>query len=151
MEGARCLLGPDAKSPMKLHHIGIATRSMSHAKGFFGDVLGLPLLGEDVVEQDGVRVASFSLGESSVELLEPLNPGSPVGRFLDRKGEGIHHICFEVADLDKTLELLKKKGVPFVDETPRIGAHGHRVAFLHPKGTGGVLIELSEPADRPKS
>src|SRR3990170_3641917 len=126
VEGAQCLLGPHGKAPVKLHHIGIATRSLKKAKEFYGNILGLEPLSEEVVEKDKVRVASFALGEGRIELIEPLDPDSPVGRFLDKRGEGIHHICFEVENLDETLKVLKERGTPLVDVTPRKGAHGYR-------------------------
>jgi len=127
---------------MKLDHIGIATESLAKARALYKDFLGLELLEEEVVEKDRVRVASYNLGECRLELLEPLSPDSPVGKFLEKRGEGIHHICFEVKDIDETLKTLKGQGVPLIDESPRQGAHGRRIAFLHPRGTGGVLIEL---------
>jgi len=129
---------------MKLDHIGIATKSLTKAKKLYGDFLGLKFIAEEAVEKDRVRVASYNLGDCRIELLEPLSPDSPVGKFLEKRGEGVHHICFEVKDIDEALKTLKGQGVALIDENPRQGAHGRRIAFLHPAGTGGVLIELAQ-------
>lgn len=129
---------------MKLDHIGIATRDLVKAKSFYSDVLGLPLQWEEVAEKDGVRVAAFALGDIKIEIIEPMGPDSPVAKFLEKRGEGLHHVCYEVADLEKTLRALKNKGIPLIDEAPRPGAHGRRIAFVHPRGAGGVLVELAE-------
>jgi methylmalonyl-CoA/ethylmalonyl-CoA epimerase len=97
-----------------------------------------------LADSDGARIAGFAAGESLVELLEPGEPDSPIGRFLAKRGPGIHHICFAVDDLDATLAKCRDAGMKLVDEVPRIGAEGKRIAFLHPSSTGGILIELTE-------
>lgn len=109
---------------------------------FFRDVLGLDEVALD--DSDGARIVGFSAGESLVELLEPGDPASPIARFVAKRGPGIHHICFSVDDLDATLERCRKAGVQLIDENPRVGAEGKRIAFLHPRSTGGVLVELSD-------
>lgn len=129
---------------MKLDHLGIATKSLTDSKAFYRDALGLTPAWEETVERDGVRVAAFTLGEAKIEVLEPLRSDSPVGKFLASRGEGLHHICFEVEDLEGTLKALKARGVPLIDEVPRPGAHGRRIAFVHPRGAHGVLLELTQ-------
>ncbi len=98
----------------------------------------------EVANSDGARIVAFEAGESLVELLEPENGENPIGRFIARRGPGIHHVCFAVEDLDGTLERCRAAGVKLIDETPRIGAEGKRIAFIHPGSTGGILVELSE-------
>ena len=109
---------------------------------FYRDVLGMPEVPLD--DADGARIAGLAAGESLVELLEPAADDSPIGRFVERRGPGIHHICFAVDDLDATLERCRRAGIRLIDEHPRIGAEGKRIAFLHPASTAGVLVELSE-------
>jgi methylmalonyl-CoA/ethylmalonyl-CoA epimerase len=116
--------------------------ALGDALPFFRDVLGL---GEVRLEDaDGARIVGFSAGESLVELLEGENPASPITRFVAKRGPGIHHICFSVDDLDAMLERCRAAGIQLIDQKPRIGAEGKRIAFLHPKSTGGVLVELSD-------
>jgi methylmalonyl-CoA/ethylmalonyl-CoA epimerase len=123
-------------------HIGIAVESLEGALPFYRDVLGLtPGLPEAA---DGARIVSLPLGDTDVELLEPLSPDSPIGKFLARRGPGIHHVCYRVADLDAALLACRAAGYRLVDEVPRQGAGGHRIAFIHPKSTAGILIELTE-------
>jgi methylmalonyl-CoA/ethylmalonyl-CoA epimerase len=127
---------------MKLDHIGIATRQLDDALALWRDALGLKVeLTEEVTEQ-GVRVAMLPVGETHIELLEPLNPGSPVGKFLDKRGPGIHHIAIGVSDIRASLAGLKARGARLIDETPRTGAGGCLVAFVHPESANGVLLEL---------
>jgi methylmalonyl-CoA/ethylmalonyl-CoA epimerase len=127
---------------MKVDHIGIATRQLDDALALWRDALGLQIdLTEEVTEQ-GVRVAMLQAGETRIELLEPLTPGSPVGRFLEKRGPGIHHIAMGVSDIHASLAELKAHGVRLIDETPRTGAGGCLVAFVHPESTNGVLLEL---------
>jgi methylmalonyl-CoA/ethylmalonyl-CoA epimerase len=126
----------------RIAHVGIAVRGLDAATPFYRDVLGLP--DTPLADADGARIAGFSAGESLVELLEAEDPDSPVGRFIARRGPGIHHICFAVDDLDAALERCRAAGLRLIDDTPRRGAEGKRVAFLHPSSTAGVLIELSE-------
>jgi methylmalonyl-CoA epimerase len=122
-------------------HIGLAVESIDEALGFYRDVLGLA---PGTVEQaDGARIVSLDLGGSEVELLEPTTPESPIARFLARRGPGIHHVCYRVPDLDRALADARAAGYRLVDETPRTGAGGCRIAFLHPKSTSGILIELT--------
>jgi methylmalonyl-CoA/ethylmalonyl-CoA epimerase len=127
---------------MKIDHIGIATRQLKEATAVWQDALGLEVdFTEEVVEQ-GVRIAMLPIGQSHLELLEPLTPESPVGKFLDKRGPGIHHIAIRVDDIRAALGQLKEKGARLIDETPRIGAGGCLVAFVHPSSTNGVLLEL---------
>ncbi len=128
----------------KINHIGIAVKNLERASGLWEKILGLNKVGEEYVPDQNVKVAIFQIGETRVELLEPVNPESPVGKFLDKRGEGIHHICLEVENLERTLSELKTKDAALIDESPRIGAGGHKIAFLHPKGFNSVLIEILE-------
>lgn len=129
----------------KISHIGIAVTSIDEAAPFYRDVLGMEFEGTEVVTEQKVKVAFFVVGESRIELLEPTEPDSPVAKFLDKNGPGVHHIAYEVADLGQRLADLKAGGVRLIDEAPRGGAHGTRIAFMHPKASGGVLTELCEP------
>jgi methylmalonyl-CoA/ethylmalonyl-CoA epimerase len=126
----------------RIAHIGIAVRRLDELLPFYRDVLGMPEAPLD--DSDGARIVGLSAGESLVELLEAATPESPIGRFVAKRGAGIHHICFAVDDLDQTLERCRAAGIRLIDETPRTGAEGKRIAFLHPSATGGVLVELSE-------
>ena len=123
-------------------HIGIAVESIEGALPFYRDVLGLTAGRPEAA--DGARIVSLSLGDSDVELLEPLSPDSPIAKFLARRGPGIHHVCYRVANLDAALLACRNAGYRLVDEVPRQGAGGHRIAFIHPKSTAGILIELTE-------
>ncbi len=125
-----------------LDHIGIAVKSLATAKIY--EALGLTLDHVETVETQGVKTAFLAVGDSHLELLEPLSPESPVGRFIAKRGEGIHHICLRVDDLDAELERLKRQGFRLINDAPVPGAHSCRVAFLHPAAGNGVLIELSE-------
>ena len=129
---------------MKIDHLGIAVRSISDSLGFYREALGLELSGTETVEDQGVNIALLPAGQSRIELLEPLSDESPVGRFIARRGEGIHHICYEVDDLASKLDDLRSRGVRLLDGYPRRGAEGKLVAFLHPASTHGVLVELVE-------
>lgn len=127
---------------MKVAHIGIATHQLEDALALWRDALGLQVdLNEEVTEQ-GVRVAMLSVGDTHIELLEPLSAGSPVGKFLEKRGPGIHHIAIEVNDIQASLADLKARGARLIDETPRNGAGGCLVAFVHPQSANGVLLEL---------
>ena len=126
----------------RIAHVGIAVRALDEILPFYRDLLGLPEVQLD--DSDGARIAGLAAGESLVELLEPENPDSPIGKFVAKRGPGIHHICFAVDDLDATLERCRTAGVRLIDETPRLGAEGKRIAFLHPSATAGVLVELTE-------
>jgi methylmalonyl-CoA/ethylmalonyl-CoA epimerase len=126
----------------RLAHIGIAVRSLETILPFYRDVLGL---GDTPLDDaDGARIAGLTAGDALVELLEPTLPDSPIAKFLEKRGPGIHHLCFAVPDLDESLARCRKSGLRLIDETPRLGAEGKRIAFLHPSSTGGVLIELTE-------
>ena len=129
----------------KLDHIGIAVRSLDAAR-IYG-ALGFTIDHVESVETQGVRTAFLSAGETNLELLESLLPDSSVAKFIEKRGEGIHHICFRVNDLDKQLARLKAEGFRLINESPVPGAHGCRVAFLHPSAGNGMLIELSEKND----
>ena len=126
----------------RIAHIGIAVRGLDAILPFYRDVLGMPE--SPLADADGARIAGIAAGDSLVELLEAQVADSPIAKFVDKKGPGIHHVCFYVDDLDGTLARAKAAGVALIDDQPRIGAEGKRIAFLHPKSTGGVLIELSE-------
>ena len=129
---------------LKIDHLGIAVKSIDQGKRFWSDVLGLAFEGTETVEEQKVATAFFPVGESEVELLESTAPDGPVARYIEKKGEGIQHIAFRVDDIDQALSELKEKGIQLIDQTPRKGAGGARIAFLHPKSTGGVLVELCE-------
>lgn len=131
-------------SIQKISHIGIAVRDLEQQIRFYGDQLGLELVGQEVIEDQQVRVAIFRIGESSIELLAPTSPDSPVAKFLDRRGEGIHHVAYEVEGLEPMLRRLESHGVDLIDKTPRVGAHDKHIAFLHPRSTFSVLTELCE-------
>lgn len=126
----------------RIAHVGIALPAIAAAMSFYREILGLPAV--EVSDSDGARIEAFQAGESLVELLEPARDDTPIGKFIARRGPGIHHICFEVDDLDATLEKCRSRGIRLIDETPRTGAEGRRIAFLHPSSTGGILIELTE-------
>jgi len=127
-----------------LSHIGIAVRDLPAQVAFYRDVLGLELLGEEVVADQRVRVAVFRCGEARIELLAPLDAESPIARFLERRGEGIHHLAYAVSGLAGMLPELRGRGVDLIDQAPRAGAEGRQIAFLHPRSTFGVLTELCE-------
>ncbi len=129
---------------MKLEHIGIATRGLDEALNFWRDALGLEVADIEEVREQGVRVAMLHVGETRVELLEPTRNDSPIAKFLEKRGAGIHHIAVRVDDIRRTLENLKQSGARLIDEKPRVGAGNCLVAFVHPSSAGGVLIELVE-------
>ncbi|RJP84891.1 MAG: methylmalonyl-CoA epimerase [Desulfobacteraceae bacterium] len=129
---------------LKIDHIGIAVNSIESGKKFWSDVLGLDFEGAETVEAQKVKTAFFPVGGSEVELLESTAPDGPIAKYIEKKGEGIQHIAFRVDDIENSLAELKQKGVRLIDETPRIGAGGAKIAFLHPKATSGVLVELCE-------
>jgi methylmalonyl-CoA/ethylmalonyl-CoA epimerase len=128
----------------KINHIGIAVRNLENAIPLYRDQLGMEFEGTEEVTEQKVRVAFLKIGESRIELLEPTSPDSPVAKFLEKNGEGIHHMAYEVADIEQALAELKQKEVRLIDEKPRHGAHGSLIAFLHPKATGGVLTEICQ-------
>jgi len=126
----------------RLAHIGVAVPSLDAILPFYREVLGLAEV--PLADADGARIAGLAAGDALVELLEPVQPGSPISKFLEKRGAGIHHLCFAVPDLDDALARCRRAGLKLIDETPRPGAEGKRIAFLHPSSTGGVLIELTE-------
>lgn len=130
---------------MKVDHIGIATHQIDEALGLWRDVLGLEVTSTEDLGEQGVRVAMLSIGESHIELLEPLSPATPVGKFLRKRGPGIHHVAIRVTDIRASLVHLKEQGIRLIDENPRLGAGGCLVAFVHPSSANGVLIELVQP------
>lgn len=132
---------------MKINHLGIATNGIDEALKFWSDALGLENVHTEVVEDQKVRVAMLPIGESRVELLEPTSDDSPISKFLEKRGGGIHHIAVEVDDIEASLAKLKSQGMRLIDEKPRIGAEGCLVAFVHPAASGGVLLELVQTAD----
>lgn len=129
---------------MKIEHIGIATRTLDDALSFWRDALGLEVVHTEVVEEQKVRVAMLPVGEPRIELLEPTSADSPVAKFLEKRGAGIHHLAVRVDDIRATLAHLQASGARLIDESPRIGAGGCLVAFVHPSSAGGVLLELVE-------
>ena len=135
---------------MKINHLGIATKGIEEALKFWEDALGLENIHTEVVEDQKVRVAMLPLGESRIELLEPTSDDSPISKFLEKRGGGIHHIAVEVEDIEVSLKKLKGQGMRLIDETPRIGAEGCLVAFVHPSSANGVLLELVQQ-NPPKS
>ena len=135
-------MSPPPRHGARIAHIGVAVRALDELLPFYRDVLGLAEVPLD--DSDGARIAGLTAGDSLVELLEPAEPGSPIDKYIAKRGPGIHHICFAVDDLDATLERCRGAGVRLIDEKPRMGAEGKRIAFLHPNATGGILIELTE-------
>jgi methylmalonyl-CoA/ethylmalonyl-CoA epimerase len=133
---------PPPPRPPRIAHVGIAVETLETILPFYRDVLGMPEV--PLEDADGARIAAVRAGESLVELLEAQSAESPIGKFIARRGPGIHHICFAVDDLDAALARCKRLGIRLIDESPRIGAEGKRIAFLHPGATGGVLVELSD-------
>lgn len=129
---------------MKIHHLGIAVESLAEALPVFERLLGRPPSSEESVADQDVRVAVFQVGESKIELLEATAADSPIGRFLEKRGQGLHHLTLTVDDLAQSLGELERDGVRLIDHEPRTGAGGERIAFLHPSSTAGVLIELLE-------
>ena len=129
---------------LKIDHLGIAVNSIQESKAFWADILGLSFEGSETVAEQKVTTAFFPIGESEVELLETTSPDGPVAKYIEKKGQGIQHIAFRVENIEDALAELKEKGVRLIDETPRKGAGGAKIAFLHPKATQGVLVELCE-------
>ena len=127
---------------MKINHLGIATKGIDDALKFWADALGLENVHTETVEDQKVRVAMLPVGETRIELLEPTSDDSPISKFLEKRGGGIHHVAVEVEDIVAALKKLKSEGARLIDEEPRIGAEGCLVAFVHPAATGGVLLEL---------
>ena len=129
---------------LKIDHLGIAVNSIEDGKRFWTETLGLPFEGDETVAEQKVTTAFFPVGESEVELLESTAPDGPVAKYIEKRGQGIQHVAFRVENVEEALEELKAKGVQLIDQVPRIGAGGAKIAFLHPKATNGVLVELCE-------
>lgn len=126
----------------RIAHVGLAVRDLAALLPILRDVLGMPEV--PLADSDGARIGAVGAGDSLVELLEPVREDSPIGKFIAKRGPGIHHLCLAVDDLDATLDRCRAAGLSLIDEVPRLGAEGKRIAFLHPTSTGGVLLELSE-------
>jgi methylmalonyl-CoA epimerase len=130
----------------RIDHIGVAVEELEPALELYRDSFRLQLAHREVVEEQGVEAVLLDVGENHVELLAPLGPETPVGKFLARQGPGLHHVAYQVSDIDATLAKLRQAGLELIDEQPRTGIRGSRVAFVHPRSTGGVLTEIVEPA-----
>jgi methylmalonyl-CoA/ethylmalonyl-CoA epimerase len=128
----------------KIHHVGVVVPNLEQAMSFWRDLLGLRLTKSQTVQDQGVKAALLQVGESEIELLEPLSPDNGVGKFLARRGGGLHHVCFETEDVERELEGAKAKGIQLIDQKPRPGLAG-MICFLHPKATRGVLVEYAQP------
>ena len=131
----------------RIDHIGVAVEALDPALELYTGALSLPLVHREVVSEQGVEAALLDVGENHVELLAPLGSDTPVGRFLARQGPGLHHVAYQVADIEATLRALSAAGLRLIDERPRTGIRSSRVAFLHPRSTGGVLTEIVQPAE----
>jgi methylmalonyl-CoA epimerase len=131
----------------RIDHIGVAVADLDAAIALHEQTYGMPLVHREIVEAQGVEAVLLDVGESHVELLRPLSEDSPVGRFMAKHGPGLHHVAYGVEDIDTTLAALREQGVRLIDETPRIGIRGARIAFLHPAATGGVLTEIVQAAE----
>lgn len=129
---------------LKIDHLGIAVNSIEDGKNFWQQTLGLQFEGAETIDEQKVMTAFFPVGDSEVELLESTSPDGPVAKFIEKKGQGFQHIAFRVENIEAALDELKEKGIQLIDQKPRIGAGGAKIAFLHPKATGGVLVELCE-------
>jgi methylmalonyl-CoA epimerase len=130
-----------------IDHVGVAVEDIDAALPFYRDVLQMPLVHRETVEEQGVHAALLDVGDGHVELIAPIGPDTGVARFLERRGAGLHHVAYRVADVEATLSALVEAGVRLIDERPRTGIRGSRVAFLHPSSTGGVLTEIVQPSE----
>jgi methylmalonyl-CoA/ethylmalonyl-CoA epimerase len=130
----------------RIHHVGIVVPDLEEAMGLWRDLLGLSLTKRATIQDQGVKAALLKAGDSEIELLEPLNPDNGVGKFLSRRGGGLHHVCFETEDVVRELEAARAKGIQLIDQKPRPGLAG-MICFLHPKATRGVLVEYAQPFD----
>jgi len=131
----------------RVDHIGVAVEDLDAAIALYEESLQMELVHREVVEQQGVEAVLLDVGENHVELLRPLSPDTPVGKFLAKRGPGLHHVAYQVADIDAALAQLKHRGLRLIDEQPRVGIRNSRVAFVHPASSGGVLTEIVEPAE----
>jgi methylmalonyl-CoA/ethylmalonyl-CoA epimerase len=130
----------------RIDHIGVATDDLEGAVALYEGTLGMPVAHRETIESQGVEAVLLDVGEGHVELLSPLGPETPVGKYLDKRGPGLHHVAYAVGDIDDVLSRLKEAGVELIDSEPRQGIRDSRVAFVHPRSTGGVLTEIVEPA-----
>ena len=130
----------------RIHHVGIVVPDLEKAMGLWRDLLGLSLTKSATIQDQGVKAALLKAGDSEIELLEPLNPDNGVGKFLSRRGGGLHHVCFETEDVERELEAARAKGIQLIDQKPRPGLAG-MICFLHPRATRGVLVEYAQPFD----
>jgi methylmalonyl-CoA/ethylmalonyl-CoA epimerase len=130
-----------------IDHVGVAVPSIDAALALYRDALSMPLVHRETVTEQGVDAALLDVGDGHIELLEPLGPETAVGKFLARRGSGLHHVAYRVASVEQTLEAARAAGLRLIDEQPRVGIRGSRVAFLHPASTGGVLTEIVQPAE----
>jgi methylmalonyl-CoA/ethylmalonyl-CoA epimerase len=130
----------------RIDHVGVAVEDLDGAIALYEGTFGMPLAHRETVEEQGVEAALLDVGDGHVELLRPLGPETPVGKFVAKRGEGIHHVAYAVADIDVALEELKSRGIELIDSEARVGIRSSRVAFVHPRSTGSVLTELVEPA-----
>ena len=133
-----------------IDHVGVAVSDLDRAIALYEGTFGMPLVHREVIEGQGVEAVLLDVGDGHVELLSPLGPDTVVGRFVERRGEGLHHVAYRVEDIDTVLANLREMGVELIDSEARVGIRGSRVAFLHPNSTGGVLTELVEPATEPE-
>jgi methylmalonyl-CoA/ethylmalonyl-CoA epimerase len=133
----------------RIDHIGVAVEEIEPALAVYRDRFELMVAHREIVREQGVEALLLDVGENHVELLAPLGPDTPVGKFLAKRGPGLHHVAYQVGDIDATLGALRDAGMPLIDERARVGIGGSRVAFLHPRGTGGVLTEIVQPSDHP--
>jgi methylmalonyl-CoA/ethylmalonyl-CoA epimerase len=131
----------------RIDHIGVATEDLEGSLELYEKTLGMPLVHRETVEEQGVEAALLDIGDGHVELLRPLGPDTPVGKYLAKKGPGLHHVAYAVEDIDSTLTQLKDSGMKLIDEEPRVGIRNSRVAFVHPGATGSVLTEIVEPSE----
>jgi methylmalonyl-CoA/ethylmalonyl-CoA epimerase len=131
----------------RIDHIGVATDDLDGAIALYEETLGMPVAHRETVESQGVEAVLLDVGEGHVELLRPLGPDTPVGKYLEQKGPGLHHVAYAVEDIDGVLGSLKEAGIEMIDSEPRVGIRDSRVAFVHPRSTGGVLTEIVEPAE----
>jgi methylmalonyl-CoA epimerase len=131
----------------RIDHIGVATDDLEGALALYEETLGMPVAYRETVESQGVEAVLLDVGEGHVELLKPLGPETPVGKYLEKRGPGLHHVAYAVSDIDDVLSRLSEAGIELIDQEPRVGIRDSKVAFVHPRSTGGVLTEIVEPAD----
>lgn len=138
---------PPGRMLGRIDHVGVAVDDLDRALHLYAEVLGMEVVHRETIAEQGVEAVLLDVGENHVELLSPLGPDTPVGRFLAKKGPGLHHVAYQVADIEAVLAALKAAGTRLIDEAPRVGIRNSRVAFVHPASTGGVLTEIVQPAE----